>query len=99
MRVAAISDIHGNLPALEAVLADIEREGVDAIVVAGDTRQRAMAGRGLRPPRGASDALVVRGNADRLEVIERADEHGSGLERGAQRLGDGAARDVAAHGR
>ena len=37
MRVAAISDIHGNLPALEAVLADIEREGVDAIVVAGDS--------------------------------------------------------------
>ena len=37
MRVAAISDIHGNLPALEAVLADIEREDVDAIVVAGDS--------------------------------------------------------------
>ena len=37
MRVAAISDIHGNLPALEAVLAEIEREDVDAIVVAGDT--------------------------------------------------------------
>ena len=37
MRVAAISDIHGNLPALEAVLADIERETVDAIVVVGDT--------------------------------------------------------------
>ena len=37
MRVAAISDIHGNLPALEAVLADIEREGVDEIVVGGDS--------------------------------------------------------------
>ena len=37
MRVAAISDIHGNLPALEAVLAEIDREGVDDIVVAGDT--------------------------------------------------------------
>ena len=37
MRVAAISDIHGNLPALEAVLAEIDAEGVDEIVVAGDT--------------------------------------------------------------
>ena len=37
MRVAAISDIHGNLPALEAVLAEIDGEGVDQIVVVGDT--------------------------------------------------------------
>lgn len=29
MRVAALSDIHGNLPALEAVLEEIEREGID----------------------------------------------------------------------
>jgi len=36
MRFAAISDIHGNLPALEAVLADIARAGVDAIVNLGD---------------------------------------------------------------
>jgi Icc-related predicted phosphoesterase len=36
MRVAAIYDIHGNLPALEAVLADIAREGGDRIVVGGD---------------------------------------------------------------
>lgn len=36
MRIAAIYDIHGNLPALEAVLHDIEREQVDALVVGGD---------------------------------------------------------------
>ena len=36
MRVAALYDIHGNLPALEAVLADLEREPVDTIVVGGD---------------------------------------------------------------
>lgn len=36
MRLAAISDIHGNLPALEAVLAAIERDGVDVIVNLGD---------------------------------------------------------------
>ena len=36
MKIAAISDIHGNLPALEAVLAEIEQEAVDQIIVCGD---------------------------------------------------------------
>jgi predicted phosphodiesterase len=36
MRLAAISDIHGNLPALEAVLAEIAAESVDLIVNLGD---------------------------------------------------------------
>jgi len=36
MRVAALYDIHGNLPALEAVLQEIRRADVDQIVVGGD---------------------------------------------------------------
>ena len=36
MRVAAIYDIHGNLPALEAVLSEINNERVEMIVVGGD---------------------------------------------------------------
>jgi putative phosphoesterase len=36
MRVAAIYDIHGNLPALEAVLQDIRRAEADQVVVGGD---------------------------------------------------------------
>jgi predicted phosphodiesterase len=36
MRVAALYDIHGNLPALEAVLQDISQANVDQIVVGGD---------------------------------------------------------------
>lgn len=36
MRIAAISDIHGNLPALDAVLADIARTGADLTVNLGD---------------------------------------------------------------
>lgn len=36
MRIAVISDIHGNLSALRAVLADIDRRGTDLIVDLGD---------------------------------------------------------------
>lgn len=36
MRVAALYDIHGNLPALEAVLAGVRQAAVDRIVVGGD---------------------------------------------------------------
>jgi putative phosphoesterase len=82
--VAAISDIHGNLPALEAVLADIEREGVDTIVVAGDTIS------GPWPAEvfdvlADADALVVRGNVDRLAL--EGGEHRIGAW-SAERLGD-----------
>jgi putative phosphoesterase len=36
MRIAALYDIHGNLPALESVLAEIRSIGVDQIVIGGD---------------------------------------------------------------
>lgn len=37
MRIAVVSDIHGNLPALEAVVADIKRRGADTVVNLGDS--------------------------------------------------------------
>ena len=37
MRIAAVSDIHGNLGALEAVLTDVKDQRVDLIVNLGDT--------------------------------------------------------------
>jgi putative phosphoesterase len=86
VRVAAISDIHGNLPALEAVLEEIEREDVDEIVVAGDTAHGPW-------PAEVVDLLVergarcVRGNADR-EVIERSDRFGPLAQWSADRLGE-----------
>jgi putative phosphoesterase len=85
VRVAAISDIHGNLPALEAVLAEIEDENVDAIVVAGDTISGPWAAEAFDRVV-AADALVVRGNADRL-VLERDDQYGQLAVWSADRLG------------
>jgi putative phosphoesterase len=37
MRIAVVSDIHGNLRALEAVVADMARRGVDSVVNLGDS--------------------------------------------------------------
>ncbi|MBN1285258.1 MAG: metallophosphoesterase family protein [Anaerolineae bacterium] len=36
MRLAVLADVHGNIPALRAVVDDMARRGVDGVVVAGD---------------------------------------------------------------
>ena len=64
MRVAALYDVHGQRVALEAVLADVEREKVDAIVFGGDLFL------GPQPAETAElvrsvEAGFVRGNCDR----------------------------------
>ncbi len=40
MKIAVLSDIHGNFPALEAVAADIDRWGPDQVIVNGDIVNR-----------------------------------------------------------
>ena len=64
MRVAALYDVHGNLPALEAVLAEVDREGVDAIVFGGDIASGPFPKQTLALVR-SLDARCLRGNADR----------------------------------
>ena len=65
MRIAALSDIHGNVFALQAVLDDVQRRGVDLIVNLGDIFYGPIA------PRATFDLLVGReistilGNQDR----------------------------------
>jgi predicted phosphodiesterase len=74
MRVAALYDIHGNLPALEAVLSEVESEAPDLIVVGGD-----LASPGPMP-RETLDRLLalegrarlIRGNTDR-DLVDHYD--------------------------
>lgn len=64
MRVAALHDVHGNLPALEAVLAEAASLEVDRIVCGGDV----VAGPFPRESLDLltrHDAIFLRGNADR----------------------------------
>ena len=87
MRVAALNDIHCNLPALEAVLADVEREGVDAVVCGGDVVGGPFPSEVFDRLTGLSDVRFVRGNADRL-VLEGVDEHELDWDAQRARLGD-----------
>jgi predicted phosphodiesterase len=66
MRVAVLADIHGNLPALDAVLSDVDAARVDAIVLNGDLATGPMPAETLDRLAGlGSRAIWVRGNADR----------------------------------
>jgi putative phosphoesterase len=73
LRVAAIYDIHGNLPALEAVLQEIREVGVDAVVVGGDVLPGPM-------PRETIARLLdldlpvhfIQGNGDRVVMAQMA---------------------------
>lgn len=65
MRVAALYDVHGNWPALAAVLDEVDAIGVDAIVVGGDVASGPFPVETLDALR-ARDAWFVRGNADRV---------------------------------
>ena len=65
MRIAIIADIHGNLPALEAVLADIDRRAVDRTINLGDCVSGPLWPREVCDLLMARDDLTIRGNHDR----------------------------------
>ncbi len=71
MRIALLADVHANLPALEAVLKDVEIVGADQIWVAGDLVGynpwpnevvQALKERRVRAIRGNHDRAVLTGN-------------------------------------
>src|SRR6266545_7153418 len=71
MRVAALYDVHGNLPALDAVLGDVPDDAV--IVCGGDCAAGSFPGETLERLRALGDRVHwIRGNADReLTVSEK----------------------------
>jgi predicted phosphodiesterase len=71
VRVAALYDIHGNVPALDAVLAEVDREGVDLIVWGGDVAAGPMPVETIARMR-ERGGRFVNGNADR-ELVEDFD--------------------------
>ncbi len=83
MRVAVLADIHGNLPALEAVLAELDRLAVDRVVLNGDIAGGPLPGETLaRLTELGERAVWVHGNGERGLVagFDRALGSGSGAE-------------------
>jgi putative phosphoesterase len=69
MRVVVLADIHGNLPALRAVLAEVDDERADALVVAGDVVGGAYPRAALELLAGRPERVAwIRGNAEREAV-------------------------------
>jgi putative phosphoesterase len=68
VRVAALYDVHGNLPALEGVLAAVEAEGVDEIIVGGDVLWGPLQAECVERLR-AAGASFVGGNCE-LDVLQ-----------------------------
>src|SRR6185369_4802167 len=78
MRVAALYDIHGNLPALEAVLQEIAQANVELLVVGGDVVAGPMPRETLaRLLNLAIPVQLIQGNADR-EVLAHLTGSGAG---------------------
>lgn len=92
MKMAFVSDIHGNLPALQAVVRDIERRGVAQVVNLGD-----MVSGPLMPLETArflmsQDWLHIAGNHER-QLLETPLERQGASDAFASQALDGAARD------
>jgi len=82
MRVAALYDIHGNLPALEAVLDEVRLAEVDRIVVGGDMMPGPMPRETLqRLLRLDVPVQFIEGNGEVAVLAERAGRHSGVPER------------------
>ena len=65
-KIAIIADIHGNLPALEAVLAEIAAEGIERVVCLGDVATLGPQPREVIARLRALGCPVVMGNTDAI---------------------------------
>jgi predicted phosphodiesterase len=80
VRVAVIADVHGNAPALEAVLAEVERERVDLVVDLGDLLAGPLPAETMALVDALGDRIVhVSGNGDR-ELVAAFDAPGAASE-------------------
>ena len=74
LRIALIADIHANVWALDAVLADLKKQRVDTMFNLGDILHGALKPRATYERlRAAGDGLTIRGNQDR-QIYDATDQ-------------------------
>jgi predicted phosphodiesterase len=73
-KIAVLADIHGNLPALDAVLAKISAEGIERIVCLGDVATLGPQPREVIARVRALGCPVVMGNTDAILLALQRDE-------------------------
>jgi predicted phosphodiesterase len=86
MKLAVVSDIHGNLPALEAVLADIAASGADLVVNLGDILSGPLWVAETADRLMALDLPTIRGNHERQVLTVPAERMGASDAHAAQQL-------------
>jgi predicted phosphodiesterase len=87
---AVLSDIHGNLPALEAVLADLDRRGLREVVNLGDNASGPLWPREtLVVLRAQTGWVQIAGNHDRQLVRQAPETHGASDRYAYERLDAG----------
>ncbi|HNX50012.1 MAG TPA: metallophosphoesterase family protein [Thermoanaerobaculaceae bacterium] len=74
MRIAVLADIHGNLPALEAVVRDLTHRGVDIVVNLGDSLSGPLLPRETAHFLIAQDWIQIAGNHERQMLTQRPAE-------------------------
>ncbi|MEO8052250.1 MAG: metallophosphoesterase family protein [Acidobacteriota bacterium] len=87
-RIALLGDLHANVWALEAVLADVRKQGVDLLLNLGDILHGPLMPRATYDLLRSTDiALTIRGNQDR-DLIEAAGQERTARRQEAWMLGD-----------
>ncbi|WP_299682574.1 metallophosphoesterase family protein [uncultured Roseobacter sp.] len=75
-RFAAISDVHGNIDALNAMMDDLETLGIESVVNLGDHLSGPLAARETADYIMSSSMVCIRGNHDRLLTEQTAEQMG-----------------------
>src|SRR6476646_4780731 len=74
--IAVVADVHGNLPALEAVVEDIGRRGIDAVINLGDHASGPLWPQETLALLMQQSWVQIGGNCDRQVVRQAPTDHG-----------------------